>query len=160
MVQIYFFRIFLFSLLIVSMTGCVQAGPTGQWIKSDDGAAAFRNRTLLPNHTYYFIGNEVTPESIIAVDNRYTLKTNVWSSVDISQEILDDWMYWIDTRLSLACPYYGGTILTPDGEAAGFWYSRKRISVVRAPEPGILEVYPPYNPSTSLCARQERRDDR
>ncbi len=151
---------FLIIFLLVSMAGCGPSTPSGKWLRSRDGGLAFENRTILPDHTYYFIGNEVTPEAIIAIDNKYTLKTRVWSRVDITRKMLDDWMFWIDTRLSLACPHYGGVILTPDGEKAGVWYSRKLISVVKTPKPGVLQVYAPYNLSGSLCARQERWDDR
>lgn len=152
--------LFFSLLLIMVMTGCVQSSPSGKWARSKDGGLPFENRTILPDHTYYFIGNEVTPESIIAVDNRYTLKTGVWSPVTITRKILDEWMFWIDTRLSLTCTYYGGILLTPDGDKAGIWYSRKLISVVKTPEPGVLQVYAPYNPSGSPCGRQDRWDDR
>ncbi len=159
--RIYWTGCFLLSVLLVAvMTGCVQSTPSGKWLKNSDGGLPFKNRTILPDHTYYFIGNEVTPESIIAVDNRYTLKTRVWSRVDITRKILDDWMFWIDSRLSLTCPYYGGVLLTPDGDKAGIWYSKKLISVVKMPEPGVLQVYAPYNTSGSLCGREESWDDR
>ena len=144
----------------MALTGCVQSTPSGKWARSRDGGISFENRTILPDHTYYFRGNEVTPEAIIAIDNKYTLKTRVWSRVDITQKMLDDWMFWIDTRLSLSCPHYGGFILTPDGEQAGVWYSKKLISVIKTPEPGVLQGYVPYNRTGSLCARQESWDDR
>jgi len=158
--QLYLYSGFIFSLvLVMALTGCVQSTPSGKWARSRDGGISFENRTILPDHTYYFRGNEVTPEAIIAIDNKYTLKTRVWSRVDITQKMLDDWMFWIDTRLSPACPHYGGVILTPDGDKAGVWYSRKWKSVVKTPEPGVLQVYVPYSLSGSLCARQERSND-
>ncbi|HEB70598.1 MAG TPA: hypothetical protein ENI88_13425 [Desulfobulbus sp.] len=154
-----FLSVLLCALFIFIVSGCARSTPSGKWLKSRDGGLSFENRAILPDHTYYFIGNEVTPEAIIAVDNRYRLKTRVWSRVDITQKMLNDWMFWIDTRLSPACPHYGGVILTPDGDKAGVWYSRKWKSVVKVPEPGVLQVYKPYSLSGSLCARQERSND-
>jgi hypothetical protein len=145
--------------VIVFLGGCVQAGPSGKWIRNSGDAQLFESKTLLKDHIYYYRGNETSPDSIIAIDNKYTLKTKVWSRVEITQKILDDWMYWLTIQPSIMCPYYGGAIITPDGEKAGIWYSKKRITRVKMPEPGILQVYPPYNLSGSSCAWEERLDD-
>lgn len=155
------FTCILFSLLVgILAVGCVQSGPTGQWSRNSDDARIFESKTLLTDHIYYYRGNPTTPEAIIAVDNAYTLQTKVWTQVDITQKILDDWMYWIDTGVNMVCPYYGGAILTPDGRKAGVWYSKKLITTVKTPEPGVLQVYPPYSLPGSSCSRQELWDDR
>jgi len=120
----------------------------------------FKKVVVLADHTYYYRGNPVTPEAIIAVDNRYTLQTRVWSRVDITQKMLADWMYWINTEFQFSCPYYGGAILAPGGEKVGVWFAKKEISTVKVLEPGVLQIYPPYNTRGSLCDRAERRDRR
>lgn len=145
--------------MVVNLSGCVQAGPSGKWTKNADDAQVFESKTLLKGHTYYYRGRETAPDSIIAIDNSYTLKTKVWSKVEITQKMLDDWMYWLTITPSIMCPYYGGAILTPDGRKAGIWYSRKLITTVKTLEPGVLQVYPPYSLSGSSCAREERWND-
>lgn len=156
----YISRVLLFSVfLIIVLSGCAQGGPTGKWTKDSNDAGIFESKTLLKDHTYYFIGNQVTPDAIIAIDNKYTLQTKVWTRVDITQKMLDDWMYWIRTDSNIVCPYYGGAIMTPDGQKAGIWYSKKLITTVTSPEPGVIQVYPPYNPPGSPCERQEFRRD-
>ncbi len=149
-----------FLLVTILFTGCVQTGPTGKWTRDRDDAQVFESKTVLTGHTYYYRGNPITPESIIAIDNNFTLQTKVWSRVDITQKILDDWMYWIHTRPNISCPFYGGAIMTPDGRKAGIWYSRKLITTVTSPEPGVLQVYPPYSLPGSSCSRHEQWDDR
>ena len=145
--------------VILLLGGCVQAGPNGKWVRNPDDRQIFESKTLLKDHTYYYRGSETSPDSIIAIDNKYKLKTNVWSHVDITQKMLDDWIYWLTIRPSLTCPHTGGAIITPDGQKAGVWYSRKQISTVKVPEPGVLQVYPPVSVAGSSCARAERLDD-
>ena len=145
--------------MVIILDGCVQAGPSGKWTKNADDTRTFESKTLLKDHTYYYRGRATTPDSIIAIDNSYTLRTKVWSQVEITQKMLDDWMYWLTINPSIMCPYYGGAIITPDGRKAGIWYSRKLITTVKVPEPGVLQVYPPYSFPGSSCAREERWDD-
>jgi len=151
---------FLSLFMIIILGGCVQTGPSGKWVRNAADAKVFESKTLLKDHTYYYRGGETAPDSIIAVDNTYTLKTRVWSQVDITQKMLDKWMYWLTISPSITCPYYGGAIITPDGRKAGIWYSKKLITTVKLPEPGVLQIYPPYSRTGSSCWRQERRDER
>jgi len=155
-------RILFVSLLLVLalLSSCIQGSPSGKWVRNQDDVQVFKKAVVLPDHTYYYRGNPVTPEAIIAVDNRYTLRTRAWSRVEITQKMLTDWMYWINTEFQFACPYHGGAILTPEGEKVGVWFSKKEISTVKVPEPGVLQVYSPYNPSGSLCDRIERKERR
>ena len=152
-------RVLVLLFALSPLSGCVQSGPVGKWETNGDATRVFESKTLLQDHTYYFRGSEGTPDAVIAIDNRYTLQTKVWSKVAITQEILDDWMYWLNVDASILCPYVGGVIITPDGDTAGIWYSNKRVTAVKTPEPGVLQVYPPYNPTGSFCARQEYYDD-
>lgn len=154
-----FFLVLVSFALLTFFSGCAQNGASGKWVTSSNVERLFETKTVLPDHTYYYRGNERTPESIIAIDNTYTLQTKVWTRVAISQKILDGWIYWINTRTNLTCPYRGGTILTPDGQKAGIWYSRKLITTVKVPESGVIQVYPPFSIQGSECARQERLDD-
>ena len=144
------------------VAGCALGpqGPVGRWQEDSRAGEPFRKRILLSDHTYYWCGDPVMPEAIIAIDNRYTLRTRVWSHRPMTQKVLDDWMFWIDKDLDFHCSYRSGIILSPDGRQVGIWYAKKRISVVTEPEPGVLQVYPPWNPAGSICERREWFGDR
>jgi len=147
-------------LLGLLLAGCVQTGPVGRWEPDAAVERQFRAGKVFPGHTYYFYGSEVLPDAILAIDNRYTLKTKVWSRVEISEKMMADWAYWISTEIQVACPYRGGVLFGPGGERIGVWWTRKDRTVIRMPEPGVVQVYAPYNFRSSPCGRLDAVDER
>ncbi len=147
-------------LLLFLMAGCGATRPTGRWIANSDVLKTFRSGTILPHHTYYYTGSPVQPDAIIAIDDSFHLRTKVWSKVKITRELLDRWMFWAKTDLSLTCPYKAGVILTPDGRQAGVWFSRFTFNTIRTPQPGVIEVYLPFSPGNTNCGRYNYHDQR
>lgn len=156
--QLWFFFILTVSLVAV-ISGCAPKGPSGKWQQSHDVKLSFESGTILQDHTYYYDGSMAMPDAVIAIDNRYTLQTRVWAKVDIDPKQMGTWLSWYRTEISYACPFRGGLIITPDQQVAGIWYSKRLINTIRSPEPGVIEVYLPYSPPGSLCAREEFLDD-
>lgn len=141
------------------LAGCVETGPVGRWVRSPEVERQFRSGRPLKDHTYYYYGDTVTPDAILAIDNRYHLQTKVWSRVDITDKMLSDWMYWINTETVFACPYYGGALFGPEDQRIGVWYTRKQRTTIRMLDSETVQVYMPYN-ARGLCTETERFDDR
>ncbi len=137
------------------LAGCAATGPVGKWQVDRSVKHSFEAGTVLPDHTYYYLGSFAVPDSVIAIDNRFVLRTRVWAQVDISQKMLNGWLSWINTRNFGSCEYYGGVILTPEGEYAGIWYSQNIINTIRMPEPGVLVVFQPISTSGRTCGDSE-----
>jgi hypothetical protein len=151
--------IFRFLFLILGCTfwaGCAATVPGGKWEVDSGVQQAFEAGTVFPDYTYYYLGSSAAPGSIIAIDNRFTLRTRVWAQVDMTEEMLNGWLQWYKTEQITGCDYYGGVILTPDGQQAGLWYSQNIINIIRMPEPGVVEVYQPHTISGATCG--ESRD--
>ncbi len=147
-------------LLLVLLAGCGASRPTGRWVTSSDVLQTFRSGTILPHHTYYYTGSPVEPDAVIAIDNSFQLRTKVWSRVDITQKLLDRWMFWAATDMSVLCPYKAGIILAPDGRQVGVWFSKFAFNTIRSPEPGVIEVYLPFAPDNTSCGRESYYDQR
>jgi hypothetical protein len=152
-----FFPRVCFVLLVGALlTGCAAGSPSGKWEEKPGVQQLFESGTLLPDHTYYFLGSSAAPDSIIAISNQFTLRTRVWARVDISQEILDSWLRMYRTEhYSPGCEFRGGVIFTPDGRQAGVWYSQNIINIIKMPEPGVLEVYQPRSISGAVCGQND-----
>ena len=144
------FHIYDFSLLILGFAffvgGCTAAVPTGKWEVDTGVQRSFEAGTLLPDHTYYYLGSYSRPDTVIAINNQYALRDNhVWAKVDeMSEKVLKGWLNLYRTTGPAAFNYYGGVILAPDGQQAGIWYSKGIINIIRMPEPGVLEVFQPH----------------
>jgi len=152
-----------FSILIVPLlfmlTSCVTIPPASYSYDQAIDTMFQPPATLLENHTYYFIGTSVEPDAVIAVDNRFSMTSKVWSKVDITQEMLDNWVFWFDTYQGWwSCPYRGVKLLAPDGAQVGVGYSRWTFSVIKSPTPDTIVIYPPR--ALGACSRREALDDR
>jgi hypothetical protein len=146
-----FFPLFL-MIGCIFFAGCTTAaGPVGKWELDSGVQKAFEAGKVFPDHTYYYLGFYAAPHSVIAVSNRYTLRTRAWAQVDITEQMLQGWLTMFRTENATGCDYYGGVILTPDGQQAGVWYSQNNINIVQTPEPGVLEVFQPHTISGATC---------
>ena len=140
----------------MTLSGCAATVPTGKWETDHQVGEVFESARVLPNHTYYYLGSITAPASVIAIDNRFTLRTNAWAEIEISEQILRDWLAWFPIAHSRNCLFRGGVILTPDGQQAGVWYSPNIINLVQVPEPGVLVVFQPRSTGLSGCTDQEQ----
>ncbi|ADW18283.1 hypothetical protein Despr_2136 [Desulfobulbus propionicus DSM 2032] len=148
----------LFCLLAaVLLTGCAAPVPGGKWEIDRAVQQTFEAGQLFPEHSYYYLGSITAPESIIAIDNRFTLQTRVWAHIDMSEQRLNGWLQWYRGERYGGCDYYGGVILAPDGRRAGVWYSPNIFNIIRMPEPNVLEVFQPYSFMGRRCG--EPNDD-
>jgi len=156
-------KIIQFSLLTILslflLTGCVTTGHPSYSYDLEVDRMFSPPPTLLENHTYYYRGSAVEPDAIIAVDNNFLLTGKVWSKVEISRKILNDWAFWFDTYSGWwSCPYRGVRLFSPDGGQVGVGYSKWTFSVVKMAGQNEIVVYPPR--ALMSCRRQEEMNDR
>ena len=135
--------IFLASFLVL---GCAVPKNQGDLARSFEVTQLVESGTVLPGHTYFYTGPEAMPEEIIAVDNRYTLKSKYWIRVNNVKERLADWNEYIENSYRYTYAYIGAWIMTPDGQQAGIWYSRYYYTVVQYPDSSSIIVYTPVGP--------------
>lgn len=143
-------------LIVGTLAGCGVLAPTGGWETDGRVEQLFTSAVVLPHHTYYYLGSVTAPDSIIAIDTRFTLRTKVWAEIEISEQVLSNWLAWLPLVHSRSCVFRGGVIRTPDGEQAGVWYSPNLINLVQMPEPDMLVVFPPRSIGPSACGDQEQ----
>ena len=136
-------------LLGVVMTGCAVPQNQGRLDRSFEVMHSVEAGKVLDGHTYYYTGPEAEPDAIIAINNRYDLKSKYWIRVENVEEQLADWNYFIDNSTRFAEAYEGARIMTPDGQEAGIWYSRYDHTVVRFPDASSIIVYIPVVPLES-----------
>jgi len=150
----FFVRFFLAMCAAAVLAGCAAGPPGGRWEIEPEVQLLFESGTVLPDHTYYYLGSITAPDTIIAISNQFTLRTRVWAQVDLTEQILNGWLQWYRTEhYAAGCEYRGGVILTPDGRRAGYWYSQNIINIIRMPESGVIEVYQPHAISGRVCGK-------
>ena len=153
--------IVLFALLFC-LGGCVAvSSPSGGLQKRMEVEQIFESGTFLADHTYYTDGSEVEPDAIIAISNEFQLQTKIWTKRDDwTAKNLEKAVFWMQSEEFGFCYNNGGVLIAPDGQQIGIWYSKRDISTVRQPAPGVVEVFSFWFTPGSPCGRQKILDDR
>jgi len=138
-------------LMIAGCSALTDPRPKGQWLEMSEIQKVIEQGTIFPDHTYYYLGSITAPDSFIAIDNRWQLRSRVWAEVAMNPERLAGWLQWIRSENYGGCEYRAGKILAPDGSQVGYWYSQNPINIIYMPEPGVIEVYKPHNVGGTVC---------
>lgn len=139
------------GLLSGGCAGFDSSRPQGQWLEDEEIQQKIESGVLFPGHTYYYLGSITAPDSFIAIDNHWRLRTRAWAEVKMSPQRLAGWLQWYSSEQYGACEYRGGRILDPDGRQAGYWYSQNRFNIIYSPEVEVLEVYKPHAGGGRVC---------
>ncbi len=139
------------GLLASGCAGFNPSRPQGQWLEDEEIQQLTATGTIFPDHSYYYLGSITAPDSFIAIDNHWQLRTRVWAGVEMTPQRLAGWLQWYRSEHDSGCEYRGGRILAPDGRQVGYWYSQNRFNTIYMPETGVIEVYKPHNGAGRVC---------
>lgn len=78
---------------------------------------------ILPNYKYYYSGPSSQPNYIIGIDDSYNLTSKLWKPVDLTPEMLENWINYVRPRVGYSPQLYGADITDKDGRRIGLWYS-------------------------------------
>jgi hypothetical protein len=116
----------------------------GSLKRSMEITRTFESYEVLPNYTYYYSGWGNIPYAIIGIDKNYRLRQGSWKEIDITTQILRNWV----PRMDFIYGYrpYGSQILDPDGKQVGIWYSSKQWTTVLVEGKNEIAVFSPEPP--------------
>lgn len=149
----YVFHLFACLLLLTVVYACATT-PRGRLAYGGGVAKQFTSATIIPDHIYYYYGRQSSPTTIIALNKQYQLQSRLWTQLHNPDAHLAEMIAGTRYQRNLSCTFSGATIIAPDGTDAGYWYSKWQMTSIRTPEPGVIEVYPPIEPTSGPC--QER----
>lgn len=148
----------LFLFLSAFVGGC---GASPQSLKrSLEIEKHFESATILPGYTYYVQGSAPDPEAIIALEEKYQLQSRLWTRVEWTEKEMARIIFLMQSDAIGFCTIDGGNMIAPDGQIIGFWYSQRDSSLIKQPEPGVVEIYPFDYTSSSPCYRHFLQDER
>jgi hypothetical protein len=102
--------------------GCAATAKNPGVTTSREATAIWNSYEILPNHHYYYSGPDARPFYIIAIDDRYHLKSEIWKPVDLTPARLQHWIN-IPPRVGYDPHPFGAYITGPNREQIGLWYS-------------------------------------
>ncbi len=127
----------------LSLYGCT--GHYGRLQPSSAVTAIFKADRVMPGHKYYYTGPDGWPDAIIAVEEGFTLVSDMWTAFDPSPQRLRNLTDYAQTHYGMNARYfpYGYIILAPDGRKIGVWYSIWDWTTVEMRSEHEVVIYPP-----------------
>lgn len=113
------------AVLTAALWGCAPSGKYGRLEHDDEVKKLWLSLEILPDHNYYFVGGQNSPRVIIGIDQQYTLKSDIWKPIDLTQEQLRIWIDRTGTRAKRDMSRSGQYILDQDGNRLGIWFGNK-----------------------------------
>ena len=140
---------------MLCLVGCT--GSYGRVQSSNDISNLFERHEVLPDHAYVTAGSEARPTAIMAGHCSYSLKPDLWRSVEITSARLNRLVDAMTDQLGYTPATLGGVIIDPAGERAGVWYSLYSRTTVRFEPENVIIVILPRQESAPFSLNRNRR---
>lgn len=109
--------------LVLIMAGC--GANYGNLKYNDDVKQIFESYEVLPDYRYYYSGSDAYPNVIIGIQKEYQLKSELWKPVDLTADLLKDWLNFPRNKVGFDQDRRGSYILSPDGRQIGVYYANR-----------------------------------
>lgn len=141
--------------LIVS--ACAAGYPDyGQVRTSREVTDMFEQKKLPADYRYYYIGPDSQPDVVIGIAPGYTLRTRLWKPVDLTPDVLNQWLRTMTGGLGGGSGMWGASLEDKDGKRVGLWYSSHETTSVKvtankevtvnSPLPKLMDDDSPFSP--------------
>lgn len=110
-------------LLVIPLVilGC--SGQYGRLSVNNAVKAQFEEYKVLSDHRYYYSGSAARPRAVIGIHKTYTLKSDLWVPMDLTPDILKNWVDYFGPKTRYFKGNNGSDVLTEDGRKIGVWYA-------------------------------------
>jgi hypothetical protein len=92
-------------------------------VTSREATDIWHSYDIYPNYNYYYSGPDSQPNYIIGIDDTYRLVSKLWKPVDLTPDMLKNWLNFTRPRVGYSQSPWGAFIVGPNGERIGLWYS-------------------------------------
>ena len=117
-------------LMLMLSAGCLE-----KYGRVDPSTAVdrlFEQAQVLPDYRYFYAGGQNNPRALLRIRNDYTQTNRSWSAMpELTSEVLKKRVEAMTNEIGHAPMTYGGTIINPEGEQVGIWYSKTRDVTIK-----------------------------
>lgn len=145
-------------LLLLFLSGCAPSTclDCGRLVSNHQVDYQFQSLQILSDHRYYYSGEILEPDAIVAIHQDYVLEQGFWTEIQLTKKQLKEWMWMFatvedtwdeDDRMTIN--YEGRVIVAPDGNRVGVYFSKYHHATVMFPGNNTIKIYKPAPPLTS-----------
>ncbi|MBI9075128.1 MAG: hypothetical protein JEZ02_06925 [Desulfatibacillum sp.] len=142
MPKVNFCRYFLLACVAALAWGCVSLDQYGSLSLDSSVREAFTTGEVSRNQVYYIMGSRVTPDAIIGINKAFTLNDDSWQPVDMTPDMLSQWVGRMDTSADPTKGVAAAAIYDNQGQAVGVWYSPWQEATILVTKENQVVVHP------------------
>jgi len=105
---------------LAGLSGC--SGTYGRLVVNSDVKALFERNEVLPDHRYYHTGKPSEPKVVVGLHEEYALLSDYWHPVELTPELLGNWLRNQTYHLGYYLKDAGAVILDKEGRKIGVLY--------------------------------------
>jgi hypothetical protein len=111
------------AIWLAGVSGC--GGTYGRLVLNPEVKASFERDEVLPGYRYFHSGMAPHPRVIIGLREDYTLESDYWHPVEMTPELLRQWLRLREVHPESFPGNNGSDILDARGRKIGVWYGLK-----------------------------------
>lgn len=149
------YKSFIISIILIifglMVTGCVAGnGNYGKLVYDNDVKEKFEDFQFYHQYKYYYYGSKTLPEAFLGIDEDIELKSSLWRPIELTPEILLDWIRIQANRKEGNLGRFGSVMLDANGKQIGVYYSLRsweQWTMIRIVGEKEIKVASPSDPS-------------
>jgi len=137
------------SILLLA-SSCGVSTNRGTIREHHDVTRIFRSFQVLPTYNYFYYGVFIDPDTIMGIDKKYRVISDLWTPVELTPEQLETWVIYLDRKRDdtyfakkYMWRYQGAYVLDPQGTVVGIWYSKLDWGVFDFPGGDVIIPFAP-----------------
>ncbi len=109
----------------VFLISCLPTTGHISWQASDEVELELGKGQLPSGYSYYYLGPEAIPHTIIGIPADVPFQPNFWKPAEFGKQQVNEWLEAIDNKhRDVKDFYFGGRLLDRKGNFLGIWYSK------------------------------------
>lgn len=111
-------------ILLTLVSGCVSTNSKFAALRHDyQVKQTFEDFIVPQGYNFYYFGRESIPDAFVGISKKFVLESSLWQPVELTSEILQEWIWVRANRLKGDPRNFGSNIVGPNMEHIGIWYS-------------------------------------
>jgi hypothetical protein len=123
----------------VLISGCSTAN-RGGLRNSREVARAFEVLHVYPGYRYYYLNLENSPYAVVGLERPYRIEDTMYTEVDPNSKTFEKVVGLVQDFPARGSFTYGATILDPQGNPIGVWYSSLNAGIQVFPEKSLVSI--------------------
>jgi hypothetical protein len=157
--KVIFYGFLCFALISCATVTDVLTKNWGKIVQDEQVRKSFETYSVSTDMNYYISGSDVYPFAILGLNKDYTLDSDLWKQVELTQALLQELVMDMQSKAwGFGQSQFGFAVLDDQGKQIGIWYSILSASTsIQMKDDKKVMI---YTPDPDTYKQYEERSDK